>query len=147
MLCFVVALIVHLLIGVLVFRVPTFVFWTVLTICATYAFVTFTVGGFDILELEVWPRKRNVVLPSDGPLSYGNFIGAQNVGRKEEYAGLGRGGYDPPSTIWGNASGNKITSPLSIFSVGNPSTGSRAFRKDSIVSPRMEHRRSQSRHF
>ncbi|KAF4685821.1 hypothetical protein FOZ60_006058 [Perkinsus olseni] len=147
MLCFVVALIVHLLIGVLVFRVPTFVFWTVLTICATYAFVTFAVGGFDILELEVWPRKRNVVLPSDGPLSYGTYVGAQNVGRKEEYAGLGRGGYDPPSTIWGNASGNKITSPLSIFSVGNPSTGSRAFRKDSIVSPRMEHRRSQSRHF
>ncbi|KAF4731747.1 hypothetical protein FOZ63_030258, partial [Perkinsus olseni] len=123
MLCFVVALIVHLLIGVLVFRVSTFVLWTVLTICATYAFVTFTVGGFDVLELEVWPRKRNVVLPSDGPLSYGNYVGAQTVGRKEEYAGLGRGGYDPPSES------------VVVEVVSDPSTGSRAFRKDSIAEP------------
>ncbi|KAF4682397.1 hypothetical protein FOZ60_010607 [Perkinsus olseni] len=120
MLCFVVALIVHLLIGVLVFRVPTFMLWTVLIVCASYAFVTFSVGGFDILELEVWPRKRNVVLPSDGPLSYGNFIGAQSVGRKEEYAGLGRGGYDPPSES------------VVVEVASDPSTGSRAFRKDSI---------------
>ncbi|KAF4662787.1 Lysocardiolipin acyltransferase 1, partial [Perkinsus chesapeaki] len=132
MLCFVVALIVHLLIAVVLFRAPKILLGYVICVCASYAFVTATAGGFDVLELDVWPRKRNVVLPSDGPLSYGNFSISPVVG-SDEFGACG-GGYEPTSTLWGSANGKKITSPLSIFAVQGSSTSR---TEQAIVSPRI----------